>query len=83
MEYVWRTTPDSLTVSTSIYIIKMCSRSTMVQLLDDDGITIGMLHSDRQLVDGQLVPAPKPGAGYDFLELVNVPAAEMDEVLGQ
>ena len=30
-----------------------------------------MLHSDKQLVDGELVPVAKAGTGFDFLELVN------------
>lgn len=56
--------------------------ASLAQLLDDDEEVIGTLHSDMQLVEGELVPASKPGTGYDFLELVNIPAVELDEVLG-
>ncbi|KAI0689435.1 hypothetical protein BC835DRAFT_1418531 [Cytidiella melzeri] len=63
MEYVWRMTPESLT------------------LLDDDVEVIGTLHTDCVMIDGDIVPSSKPGAGSNFLELHNIPEDELDEIL--
>ena len=43
---------------------------------------IGALQHDCVLIDGELVPSAKQGTGHDFLELVNIPADELDEVFG-
>jgi hypothetical protein len=43
---------------------------------------IGAFQSDCVLVDGELVPSAKAGEGHDFLELVNIPDDELDEILG-
>ena len=52
------------------------------QLLDDDTEVIGTLHQNSVLLEGELFPASKPGAGHEYLELNNIPADELVEVLG-
>ncbi|KAI0345416.1 hypothetical protein BDW22DRAFT_1325729 [Trametopsis cervina] len=63
MEYVWRMTPEELT------------------LLDDDVDVVGRVHLDCLLIDGELVPSGKPGAGHNFFELDGIPLNELDEIL--
>ena len=60
-----------------------CAFSRRTQLLDDDSEIIGRLYQDCVSLEGELFPAAKPGAGHHYLELNNIPADEIVEVLGK
>jgi hypothetical protein len=53
----------------------------VVQLLDDDYEVTGMFHENSIVLEGDLSPASKPGAGHDYLELTNIREDEVVEIL--
>ncbi|KAI0086413.1 hypothetical protein BDY19DRAFT_908378 [Irpex rosettiformis] len=72
--------PDETLIPTRMeYVWRMTSES--LTLLDDDMEVIGRLYPDCVTFDEQLVLSSKPGAGHNFLELNNIPADELDEIL--
>ena len=52
-----------------------------LQLLDDDGIVIGELHSN--CISDELIPAMTEGAGLDYLELEQRSPDELPELIGK
>ena len=84
MEYTWRTTPESLTVSHVLQILfylPFLTISSFSQLLDDDENVIGELYSDRNL--DSLLPAALEGTGLDYLDIEPLSSDELPELLGR